>query len=157
VSDEVEALAARNANLWDGLFTAQQTIADLRKRLHDAEAEAAFAYGLRDEEGAALTAERDAERTLREEIEAIYGRTFEQQKEELTVAHARIAALEEALRALLDAYCQTMADQYDFPDSPWTMERGHRRNGAVPDTTALAARALLSPAPADAAHEEETP
>ncbi len=127
---------------------------DLVKRLHDAEvALAAWMEWKKVQEvdRVALTdALTAAQAELREyrELGAETGRELVEQRD---AAEARIDALEEALRELLDAYCQAMAGQYDFPGSPWTMERGHRRNGAVPDTTALAARALLSPAPADAA------
>ncbi len=126
----------------------------LQQRLHDAEAELHEYRELGAETGRELVEQRDAAQAERDNWKMLHGRLLLANREVAAsehAAHARITALEEALRELLDAYCQAMSDQYDFPDNPWTMERGHRSNGAVPDTTALAARALLSPAPADAA------
>ena len=58
-----------------------------------------------------------------------------------------LSALEDcaaALEPLFAAYCGGEADQYDFPNNPWSLERGRKSSGGSPDTIGIAARAALN-------------
>lgn len=66
----------------------------------------------------------------------------------------RADMLTAALTNLYAAYRAVMRDEYDFPNNPWTPERGHLSDGSQPDEAALQALAALSSPPSASAATE---